>query len=81
MSDKLKRDEKVKFFGHGSALLPPQAGLSILREDKPSAGRTVCPGLPMALPLRKDFPPAGGRCRVSDKKGNLARQRLRGFIG
>lgn len=29
--------------------------------------------LPRALPLRKDFPRAGGRWRVSDKRGNLAK--------
>ena len=39
-----------KFFGHGIALLSTEAGLSLLRKDKPSAGREMWPGLPMALP-------------------------------
>ena len=55
MSDRSKRDERAEFFGHGIALLSTEARLSLLRKDKPSAGREMWPGLPMALPLRKDF--------------------------
>ena len=38
------------------------------------------PALPKGVPLRADFPRPGEDVTVGDKRGNLARERLRGFV-
>ena len=54
-------------FWNGLALsvFASQIHLSQRERQKPD-------GQVQALPLRKDFPRAGGRCRASDRKGSLS---------